>query len=599
MSSSPLKHNAGAKKTLKIGEWQIFPEENRITRGAEQQILVPKVMDLLLLLAQRPNQLCGFQEIHEHLWPDEFVNDNALYNLIGQLRKALGDKASQPKYIKTVSKKGYCLVATITEGEFANTAQKQNETEPPHQAWWTSKTSISACLLLFSIISASLFYQTKTPKNLELPSLAEQHFALADYKLLQDKQKEALDHVLQARSIAPGNNQLKLLEAHIYWQLANISNNSQDLFIDKLVRSVESLEPSREQALLGFLSTQPTAIQLKQYSANSEALSHWALSALAIGLFQRGLVKEAESTLLSAQQKCRACAYIHKHLAYTRSVLGMGEQAFSDFQQFLDLMNQPQNQNLKKNSYGEINVERLAETKAWLDSQPRIVVRSTPHRNSLAMFYLNIGDLRQAKKVMKKQFSNQDTDFFSYYTRAAIAGSSGDFVSAQRWLELRHKQFPDNPRFALSRVYATWLAQGPEAAWQVLQQLPEMQPSFASPEQGTQQLQLLFATLAKRTGRSQQNGAWQIALANQRINTDTLPEEASYSLIQRLILQDELEQALQVLKNLLASGWTVDYYEQWWPLEKDPFLQPLQQLPQFQILVADHQKKLTEICECQ
>jgi DNA-binding winged helix-turn-helix (wHTH) protein len=105
------------KKTseLKIGAWTIIPLENCLLQGEKKIVVIPKVMDSLVYFSKHANQVLSIQQLSEAIWPNEFVGDNAIYNLIGQLRKALGDNAAKPLYIETLSKKGYRLIADVTQ----------------------------------------------------------------------------------------------------------------------------------------------------------------------------------------------------------------------------------------------------------------------------------------------------------------------------------------------------------------------------------------------------------------------------------------------------------------------------------------------------
>lgn len=86
-----------------------------LKQGAEVR-LSPKAFDLLLiLLAQRPNVVTK-AELHARLWPDVYVSDASLAMAVADLRSALGDDAQQPKYIRTVHRRGYAFQAQAADG---------------------------------------------------------------------------------------------------------------------------------------------------------------------------------------------------------------------------------------------------------------------------------------------------------------------------------------------------------------------------------------------------------------------------------------------------------------------------------------------------
>ena len=69
-----------------------------------------KYFDVLLLLVSRPNQLITRQELFEQIWNDVIVTDWALSQCIKDIRKALGDEATAPRYLKTIPKHGFMFI---------------------------------------------------------------------------------------------------------------------------------------------------------------------------------------------------------------------------------------------------------------------------------------------------------------------------------------------------------------------------------------------------------------------------------------------------------------------------------------------------------
>jgi hypothetical protein len=67
----------------------------------------------MLLVEARPKALSK-QELHEALWPDTFVVEANLSNLVGEIRTALGDSPRQPRIIRTLHGFGYACAADAT-----------------------------------------------------------------------------------------------------------------------------------------------------------------------------------------------------------------------------------------------------------------------------------------------------------------------------------------------------------------------------------------------------------------------------------------------------------------------------------------------------
>ncbi len=70
-------------------------------------------MNLLVFLAREPGRVVSKEEIVEAVWEGRIVADSALSRVIADLRRALDDDARQPRYIETIPKRGYRLIAEI------------------------------------------------------------------------------------------------------------------------------------------------------------------------------------------------------------------------------------------------------------------------------------------------------------------------------------------------------------------------------------------------------------------------------------------------------------------------------------------------------
>ena len=71
--------------------------------------LSPKAYHLLeVLVTNRPKALSK-SDLQQQLWPETFVVEKNLVNLVAEIRAALGDDATHPKFIRTVHRFGYAF----------------------------------------------------------------------------------------------------------------------------------------------------------------------------------------------------------------------------------------------------------------------------------------------------------------------------------------------------------------------------------------------------------------------------------------------------------------------------------------------------------
>lgn len=99
---------------VQIGDWQLLPQRNLLRRAGHETRLEPRHADLLLFLARHRGEVFSADQIIEQVWRGQVVTDQSVYQAIAKLRKAVGDEASDPRYIETVPKRGYRLIAEAT-----------------------------------------------------------------------------------------------------------------------------------------------------------------------------------------------------------------------------------------------------------------------------------------------------------------------------------------------------------------------------------------------------------------------------------------------------------------------------------------------------
>ena len=100
---------------LMIGEWRVDPRADEIAANGRVIKLEPLRMRLLMALARRPGEVVLTNELLDSVWKGTIVTQSSLYQSVAQLRQLLGDSAEEPRYIATVPRKGYRLVAPVSQ----------------------------------------------------------------------------------------------------------------------------------------------------------------------------------------------------------------------------------------------------------------------------------------------------------------------------------------------------------------------------------------------------------------------------------------------------------------------------------------------------
>jgi DNA-binding winged helix-turn-helix (wHTH) protein len=102
-------------------------ESRQLLRGETLVHLSPKAFDLLsILVSNRPKALSK-SELQERLWPNTFVVEKNLSNLIGEIRAAVGDDPSNPRFIRTVHRFGYAFREPAARAEAGRAASRGGE----------------------------------------------------------------------------------------------------------------------------------------------------------------------------------------------------------------------------------------------------------------------------------------------------------------------------------------------------------------------------------------------------------------------------------------------------------------------------------------
>ena len=99
---------------FQIGDWLVEPDLDRISRGDERRTIRPRVTELLVALSHRSGELAATQYLVDAVWGTEFVTVNALTQLVAELRRALDDDPKNPRYVETIPRRGYRLIAPFT-----------------------------------------------------------------------------------------------------------------------------------------------------------------------------------------------------------------------------------------------------------------------------------------------------------------------------------------------------------------------------------------------------------------------------------------------------------------------------------------------------
>lgn len=161
-----------AARIFRFGEFELREESGELFRGSARLRLPEQSIQVLLALLESPGSLVSREQLRKRLWPDGTYVDfeHSLNAAVKRLRAALEDDAESPRYVETLPRRGYRLIAQVTAADDnagAETAEASRQAgdapalpAPPTPARpgrpRISWRAVSGVLLLVVIVAAGI-----------------------------------------------------------------------------------------------------------------------------------------------------------------------------------------------------------------------------------------------------------------------------------------------------------------------------------------------------------------------------------------------------------------------------------------------------------
>ena len=119
-------------RRVRLGEFQLDVESGELSGNGTHVRLQIQSFELLKALLERPGQMVSRDELRQRLWPgDTFVDfDHGLNAAVRRLREVLGDTADEPRFVETIPRRGYRLVAPTEVASPAPVPEPQLARQP-------------------------------------------------------------------------------------------------------------------------------------------------------------------------------------------------------------------------------------------------------------------------------------------------------------------------------------------------------------------------------------------------------------------------------------------------------------------------------------
>jgi DNA-binding winged helix-turn-helix (wHTH) protein/Tfp pilus assembly protein PilF len=112
---------ATERRSVQVGPFVVDFLSHELRNHNRKIPLQEKPFQVLAILLDRPGELVTREVLREKLWPaDTFVDfEHSINTAVRKLRDALEDRAEEPRFIETVPRLGYRLIASVSESPFA------------------------------------------------------------------------------------------------------------------------------------------------------------------------------------------------------------------------------------------------------------------------------------------------------------------------------------------------------------------------------------------------------------------------------------------------------------------------------------------------
>jgi len=128
---------------IRFGTFTLDATTRQLLRAGQPVHLSPKAFDVLCVLIEARPRVVNKHELHDRIWPGTFVVDANLSVLVGEIRRAVGDSAQTPQFIRTVHKVGYAFCGDAADG-VASAPVSEGESSRCWLAWNDRRFMLSA-----------------------------------------------------------------------------------------------------------------------------------------------------------------------------------------------------------------------------------------------------------------------------------------------------------------------------------------------------------------------------------------------------------------------------------------------------------------------
>jgi len=195
---------------FRLGELRVQPATRQLFRGDSSEILEPRVMQVLVALAQANGAVISRDELIERCWGGVVVGENAIQRAISRLRQVAATLGNGCFQLETITKVGYRIIAPagadVPPPRAEQLAVEREISPPPEHAQWSRRLVLAGSAATTAIAAVSLYLKLKPEPgqsdNSEAQALYDKAIAIRESGGA-DQSEQAIAYFRQATRLAP------------------------------------------------------------------------------------------------------------------------------------------------------------------------------------------------------------------------------------------------------------------------------------------------------------------------------------------------------------------------------------------------------------
>src|SRR5215831_8722412 len=160
-----MPNQVATSQVIRFATFEVDLQAQELRKAGLRLKLSGQPFQVLAILLEQPGTVVTREELQKRLWPDSFVDfDHNINTAINKIREVLGDSSENPRFVETLSKRGYRFICPITlpasptAGENGNCTRTKAKPLPETFRLTTVAALAGTVLLLGTSTSAWWFY---------------------------------------------------------------------------------------------------------------------------------------------------------------------------------------------------------------------------------------------------------------------------------------------------------------------------------------------------------------------------------------------------------------------------------------------------------